>query len=85
MRLKGLDSPMPSVDGLITFQKGVLLGVYVADCCAVYIADKYSRAVALVHSGKKGSQMGIVKKALLMLRESWCRFRGRSGSTQSMH
>ena len=65
---QGLDSPMPSVDGLITFQKGVLLGVYVADCCAVYIADKYSRAVALVHSGKKGSQMGIVKKALLMLK-----------------
>ena len=64
---KGLKSPISSVDGLITFQKGLLLGIYVADCCAVYIADKHSRAVALVHSGKKGSQLGIVKKVLLLM------------------
>ena len=64
---KGLESPISSVDGLITFQKKILLGIYVADCCAVYIADKNSRAVALVHSGKKGSQLGIVKKVLLLM------------------
>lgn len=64
---EGLNCPFPAADGLITFQKGLLLGVYVADCCAVYIADKYSRAVALIHSGKKGSQLGIVKKALLLM------------------
>jgi hypothetical protein len=64
---KGFESPISSVDGLITFQKNILLGIYVADCCAVYIADKHSRAVALVHSGKKGSQLGIVKKVLLLM------------------
>jgi len=63
----GLKDPIPHVDGLITFQKDLLLGIYVADCCAVYIADKNSRAVALVHSGKKGSQLGIVKKVLMLM------------------
>ena len=63
----GLRDPIPNVDGLITFQKNLLLGIYVADCCAVYIADKYSRAVALVHSGKKGSQLSVVKKVLMLM------------------
>ena len=30
----------PGCDGLITNQRGIVLGVYVADCCAVYIVDQ---------------------------------------------
>lgn len=61
---RGLGNPIPGVDGLITSRAGVLLAVYVADCCAVFIADRRGRAVALVHSGKKGTELGIAPAAI---------------------
>src|SRR5262249_46003956 len=42
-------------DGIITNQREIPLGVYVADCCAVYIVDPKTPAIGLVHSGKKGT------------------------------
>lgn len=60
----GFGRPIAGVDGLITTRVGVLLGIYVADCCAVYIADRGGRAVALVHSGKKGTEGGIAPAAI---------------------
>jgi hypothetical protein len=41
-----------------------VLAILVADCCAVFLADKHGRGVALVHSGRKGSEMGIVSRAI---------------------
>src|SRR5207237_9498428 len=38
----------------------VLLGIYVADCCAVYLVDPKRRAIGLVHSGRKGTALNIV-------------------------
>ena len=63
----GLEAPIAGVDGLITTNRGVLLGIYVADCCAVYLADRRGRAVGLVHSGKKGSEARIAVRAIAML------------------
>ena len=51
-------------DALITNDENVCLGIYTADCCAVFIVDPVSRAVALVHSGAKGTALRIVSKAL---------------------
>ena len=51
-------------DGLITNQRGVSLGIYVADCCAVFLVDPVERAIGLIHSGKKGSALGIAGKAI---------------------
>ena len=56
-------------DGLITNQRDVALGIYIADCCAVYLVDRKSRAAGLVHSGKKGSALGIVGNAIELMRE----------------
>lgn len=56
-------------DGLITASRGLALGIYVADCAAVYLADKRGRAIGLVHSGKKGSELGIVPNALRLMQE----------------
>jgi copper oxidase (laccase) domain-containing protein len=53
-----------SCDGLLTNQRGVCLGIYVADCCAVYLVDPVRRAIGLVHSGKKGTELGIVSNAI---------------------
>jgi polyphenol oxidase len=54
-------------DGIITNQRGVALGVYVADCCAVYIVDPNTPAIGLVHSGKKGTELGVVTNAITQM------------------
>ena len=54
----------PACDGIITNQHGVVLGVYVADCCAVYIVDQKIPAIGLVHSGRKGTELGVVTNAI---------------------
>jgi copper oxidase (laccase) domain-containing protein len=51
-------------DGIVTDQASVCLGIYVADCCAVYLGDPVCRAIGLVHSGKKGTELGIVSNAI---------------------
>ena len=58
------DKCFESCDGLITNQRGVCLGIYVADCCAVYLVDPLRGAMGLVHSGKKGTELRIVSKAI---------------------
>ncbi len=52
------------VDGLITNRPGLCLGVRVADCCAVYLLDPVRRCIGLVHSGRKGTELGIVPAAI---------------------
>ncbi len=64
-----LGSPVPGVDGLVTNCPGVCLGIYVADCCAVFLVDPRQRAIGLVHSGRKGSELRIVAVAVETMRE----------------
>ena len=59
------------VDGLMTDQTGVCLGIYTADCAAVYLADPVTGAIALLHSGRRGSEGGIVSKAVGKLSERY--------------
>jgi hypothetical protein len=54
----------PGCDGLVTSERGVALGIYVADCCAVYIVDPRTPAIGLVHSGRKGTELGVVPNAI---------------------
>jgi polyphenol oxidase len=54
----------PGCDGIITNRRGIALGVYVADCCAVYIVDPKTPAISLVHSGRKGTELDVVTKAI---------------------
>ena len=54
----------PACDGLVTNQREVVLGVYVADCCAVYVVDPKTPAIGLVHSGRKGTELGVVPNAI---------------------
>lgn len=58
------ESPVSGADGLMTNQPNVCLGIYVADCAAVYLVDTRRRAIGLVHSGKKGTELGIAKVAV---------------------
>jgi hypothetical protein len=60
--------PVPGVDGVITASPAVCLGVYVADCCAVYLVDPVRRVIGLLHSGRKGSELGITAVAIERMR-----------------
>jgi copper oxidase (laccase) domain-containing protein len=65
--------PAADVDGLVTNLRGIALGIYVADCCPVYLVDPVKRAIGLVHSGKKGTELGIPTEAIhTMCREFGC-------------
>jgi len=58
------DKCFANCDGIISNQGGICLGIYVADCCAVYLVDPVRRAIGLVHSGKKGTELGVVPNAI---------------------
>lgn len=67
----GANRTRPGTDGLITSAPGTFLGIYVADCCAVYVVDPVRQACALLHSGKKGTALGIVPDAITRMRETF--------------
>jgi hypothetical protein len=56
-------------DGIITNQRGIAIGVHVADCCAVYIIDPKTPAIGLAHSGRKGTEFGVVTNAITQMIE----------------
>lgn len=58
------DKHFAGCDGFITNQRKVALGIHVADCCAVYLVDPDTPAIALVHSGRKGTELDMVKKVI---------------------
>lgn len=61
----GCSYPVEGVDGLFCGGKAdCCLGIYVADCAAVWIYDTVSQSRALVHSGKAGTQQNIVGETL---------------------
>jgi polyphenol oxidase len=51
-------------DALVTSQPGLGLGVLVADCVPVLLADPQARVVGAVHAGRKGLLAGVVRAAL---------------------
>jgi hypothetical protein len=62
--------PIPGTDGLVSNTPGTILGIYVADCGAVFLADPVAGAFGIVHSGKKGSELNITGTAIAtMVRE----------------
>lgn len=54
-------------DGLVTNIRGIALGIYVADCCAVYLADSRSGACGVIHSGKRGTESAITRNAIRLM------------------
>lgn len=60
---------VPGVDGLISRQPGIVLSIYVADCGAIWLADRKTRGVGLLHSGKKGTEGNILGKALTAMHD----------------
>ncbi len=60
--------PMLRGDGLMTDVPGVMLGVGVADCVPVLVADVKRRAVAAFHAGWRGTLARIVERGIGRMR-----------------
>lgn len=58
-------------DALVTNVRGLVLGIYVADCAAVYLADRSGRGIGLVHSGRSGTELNITGRAIALMRETY--------------
>lgn len=57
------------IDGHATDAGGTCLLVTVADCIPVYLVDPARRAIALLHSGWRGSAGGILARGVALLAE----------------
>ena len=62
---------VPGVDGLITQAAGVVLAIYVADCGVIWLADRKTGAIGLLHSGKNGTAANIFGQALERMAENF--------------
>jgi hypothetical protein len=61
-------------DGLMTAERGLLLGVQTADCVPVLVADRKRRVVAAFHAGWRGTVKRIVESGVGRMRlEFGCR------------
>jgi YfiH family protein len=51
-------------DALLAVREGQAIGIRVADCVPILIADACSRSVAAVHAGWRGAVRGVVESAV---------------------
>ncbi len=58
-------------DGLATNDPNAILGIYVADCGAIYIADPVKKAVALLHSGRVGTEKNILSEGIEVMKQEF--------------
>ncbi len=65
------NEPVPAADGLVSDAENLVIGIYVADCCAVFLADPVTGSFGIVHSGKKGSEGGIVVEAIKQMQRTY--------------
>lgn len=61
----------PWADALVTSRPGTCLAIYVADCAAVFLADRRTRSIGLVHAGKKGTQLGAVTETITTMQREF--------------
>lgn len=73
--LSDLFSPIPyEADGLVTDDPTLTLVCYYADCIPIFLYDPRRRAIAAIHSGWRGTALGIVERAAeMMVSQYGCR------------
>lgn len=58
-------------DALISDRPGEVIGVKIADCCAILIYDPVHRVVAAVHSGWRGTAQHILTATIERMAQEW--------------
>ena len=71
--IKIIDKPgyYKGSDGLITSGKNVYLIISTADCYSVMMYDSVNKVIANIHSGWRGTQKGIVTKAIDLMKSEF--------------
>jgi hypothetical protein len=64
LRFRGAGQPLPEADASFTDVPGLGLGVLVADCAPVLLADPEARIVGVAHAGREGMAAGVVTELL---------------------
>jgi copper oxidase (laccase) domain-containing protein len=59
------------VDALVTHTPNLSLVIRCADCAAVFIVDRVTHAIALVHSGKAGTERNIVSNTVMTMQRNF--------------
>lgn len=59
------------VDGLLTDEPGIVLATFYADCVPLYFVDTKHRAIALAHSGWRGTVARMGRCVVEKMRESY--------------
>ena len=54
----------PRVDGMVTRQPGIALGILAADCGPVLLADEGAGVIGVAHAGWKGALSGIIEASV---------------------
>ena len=62
---------VPTVDALIACERSVSLVIRVADCGPVWISCGKTGAIGLVHSGKKGTEAGVVPATIRRMKQEF--------------
>ncbi|HEC1751956.1 TPA: peptidoglycan editing factor PgeF, partial [Campylobacter lari] len=60
-----------NADGVISNEKNVALCILSADCLPLLLYDDKNKAIAALHSGRKGCFENILKEAVLKMQESF--------------
>jgi purine-nucleoside/S-methyl-5'-thioadenosine phosphorylase / adenosine deaminase len=72
-----VDEPVPSVDdvdALVTNRPGIALFATYADCYPIVLWDPEKNAAGLVHAGWRGTQAGVARAAVTLMRDEFgCR------------
>jgi len=76
----GQPAPLEGVDAVVTAEPGLALGVLVADCVPVLLADAAVGVVAAVHAGRSGARDGVVRNAV----EAMWRLGAEPGRTEAL-
>ncbi|HEX9829762.1 MAG TPA: peptidoglycan editing factor PgeF [Bacteroidota bacterium] len=60
-----------SCDGLVSATPGIWLGISVADCVPIILADPRTKAVAALHAGWRGTRQRIVEKGMSLMSDAF--------------
>ena len=61
----------PGVDALVTRAANLPLVIRCADCAGVFVVDRATPAIALVHSGKRGTLANVIGNTMATMRETF--------------
>lgn len=62
-------SALADTDGLLTDVKRLPLAVFTADCLSVFLSDRDSRAIGIIHAGWRSTKAMILKRAIALMEQ----------------